>query len=241
MGELPVIYEEPLNWEKVLLLYESALEEVRTRINVINKEFKLNNNYTPIEHISFRIKSVKSILRKLSINGYDATLENIVKHINDVAGIRVICSFTSDIFDIAAYIMKQDDINVLKVKDYINNPKANGYMSYHIIVSVPVHLAEKVVYTKVEIQIRTSAMDFWASLEHKIYYKYDGKAPDHISRELKECADIVAFLDRKMLSLNDEIAGYRQRDEQQTAQPDVVNEVDMVSEYLGVIMEENNG
>ncbi len=235
MGDLPVIYEEPLNWDKVMLFYESALAEIQTRINVVNKEFKLMNNYSPIEHVASRIKSPKSIMRKLALNGFDITLENIVKHINDVAGIRIICSFTTDIFDLAAYIMKQEDINVLKVKDYINSPKANGYMSYHMIVSIPVHLAEKTVFTKVEIQIRTIAMDFWASLEHKMNYKFVGNAPEHIKRELKECADICAFLDRKMLSLNEEILNYKDKPQETEV---LVDEVEMVSEYLGVIIEE---
>lgn len=234
MGELPILYEEPLNWDRILLYYEAALAEVQTRINVLNKEFKLTNNYTPIEHVTSRIKTPKSILRKLALSGLDFTLENIVKHVNDVSGIRIICSFTSDIFDIAAYIMRQEDVNVLKVKDYITNPKPNGYMSYHMIISVPVHLSEKVVYTKVEIQIRTIAMDFWASLEHKMYYKFEGKAPEHIRRELKECADIVAFLDRKMLAINDEIMCYREN--QNTVE--IVDEVEMVSEFLGIIIEE---
>ena len=126
-----------------------------------------------------------------------------MSEVNDVAGIRVICSFTNDIYRIAKPIASQSDVEILNIKDYIKNPKENGYMSYHMIVTVPIFLSEKVVNTKVEIQIRTIAMDFWASLEHKIYYKFEGNAPRGIRAELKECADIVAFLDKKMLSLND--------------------------------------
>lgn len=235
MAELPGLYSTPVNWNKVLLFYESALAEVLTRINVISKEYKLTNKTSPIEHISSRIKSADSIIRKLNINGYDPTLENVVKHVNDVAGIRIVCSFTSDIFDIAAYIMHQEDFKVLKVKDYISNPKENGYMSYHMIVSVPVHLSEQTMYTKVEIQIRTSAMDFWASLEHKIYYKFDKQVPEHIIRELKECADITAFLDRKMLALNEEITNYKDKSAMTS---EIVEEVETLTEYIGVVLDE---
>ena len=129
----------------------------------------------------------------MRINNREPFISNIIKYINDVAGIRIICSFTTDIYTIAELIAHQNDVNVLKIKDYISRPKANGYMSYHMIVSVPVYLSQKVIYTKVEIQIRTIAMDFWASLEHKIYYKFDGQAPEHIRRELKECADASIF------------------------------------------------
>ena len=235
MGELPIIYEEPLDWDRIILYYEAALSEVKTRIDVLSREYKLNCGESPIEHVNSRIKDPASIMRKININGYAPTIESIVKHINDVAGVRIVCSFTSDIFDIAAFFMKQDDIKVLKIKDYISKPKENGYMSYHMIVSVPVHLSERTIYTKVEIQIRTIAMDFWASLEHKIYYKFDGNAPSHIRRELKECADIAAFLDRKMLSLNEEIVNYKEKNE-----PDdmVVDRAELVSEYIGIISEE---
>ncbi len=235
LGNLPVIYKEPQDWERLLFYYEAALSQVQSRIQVINKEFQLSNNYTPIERITTRIKNPDSIVRKLSNSGYDLTLESVVKHINDVAGIRIVCSFTSDIYEIAAFIMAQEDINVLKIKDYITCPKANGYMSYHMIISIPVHLSESVVCTKVEIQIRTIAMDFWASLEHKMYYKFEGKAPEHIRRDLKDCADIAAFLDRKMLSINEEILRYKV-DPVEDAE---VDEVALVSEFLGVIIEEN--
>ena len=129
----------------------------------------------------------------------------MVKYINDIAGVRLICSFTSDIYRLAEMIGNQSDLKVISIKDYIRNPKDSGYKSYHMLVSVPIFLSDSVVNTKVEIQIRTIAMDFWASLEHKIYYKFEGNAPDYISRELRECAQMVAELDDKMLSLNDAI------------------------------------
>ena len=129
----------------------------------------------------------------------------MVKYINDIAGIRIICSFTSDIYRIAEMIEQQKDIQVIAVKDYITYPKASGYKSYHMIVTVPVYLSDRIVDTKVEIQIRTVAMDFWASLEHKIHYKFEGDAPEHIRSELIECARMVSDLDARMLSLNEEI------------------------------------
>ena len=206
--ELPVFYDQVEEWNRALLVYEAALKEVNTKLEILNSEFKLAHQYNPIEHITSRIKSPQSIAKKMRHNQKELTVENIVKYINDVAGIRVICSFTSDIYRIADLITRQNDVKVLKVKDYILNPKENGYTSYHMIVSVPIYLSDKVIETKVEIQIRTIAMDFWASLEHKMYYKFEGNAPEHIRRELKECADIVSFLDKKMLALNEEIKTY---------------------------------
>lgn len=206
--DLPLFYNEEDEWQKVMLMYDSALKQVNTKIEILNNEFKLAHQYNPIEHITSRIKSPQSIAKKIRHNGRELTVENIVKYINDVAGIRVICSFTSDIYRIADLITKQSDVRVLKVKDYIMCPKNNGYTSYHMIVSVPIYLSDTMVNTKVEIQIRTIAMDFWASLEHKIYYKFEGNAPERIRKELKECADIVSFLDQKMLSLNEEIRVY---------------------------------
>ncbi len=206
--ELPIFYDEAEEWSNALLLYNSALKEINTKLEILNNEFKLAHQYNPIEHITSRVKSPQSIAKKIRHKEKELTVENIVKYINDIAGIRIICSFTSDIYRIADLITKQSDIKVLKVKDYIMQPKKNGYASYHMIVSVPIFLSDAVIDTKVEIQIRTIAMDFWASLEHKIYYKFEGNAPERIRSELKECADIVTYLDQKMLSLNEEIHIY---------------------------------
>ncbi len=133
------------------------------------------------------------------------TIDNMVEKLNDIAGIRIICSFTSDIYQIAEMITKQSDVTVLYVKDYIENPKPNGYKSYHMVVTIPIYLTDGPVDTKVEVQIRTVAMDFWASLEHKIYYKFEGNAPAYLQQELKACADVVNMLDKKMFSLNQAI------------------------------------
>ncbi len=208
--DLPMFYNDADEWNQALLLYNSALKEINTKLEILREEFKLTHSYNPIEHITSRIKSPQSIAKKLQHKGLSLTTENIIKYLNDVAGIRIICSFTSDIYRIADLIAKQSDVKVLKVKDYIMCPKENGYMSYHMIVSVPIFLSNNAIDTKVEIQIRTIAMDFWASLEHKIYYKFEGNAPERIRRQLKECADIVSYLDRRMLSINEEVQSFHQ-------------------------------
>lgn len=205
---LPQKHSDLKDFKKVMFLYDSALKEVETKIEILNNEFKLAHKYNPIEHITSRIKTQQSIAKKLRHNNKEYTIENIVKQINDIAGIRIICYFKSDIFRIADLISKQNDVTVLKIKDYTTNPKPNGYASYHMIVSVPIYLTNTVVDTKVEIQIRTIAMDYWASLEHKIYYKFEGNAPINIRKELKECADVVAYLDEKMLSINEKVERY---------------------------------
>jgi len=203
-----MFYDEADEWSNALLLYDAALKEINTKLEILNNEFKLAHQYNPIEHITSRIKSPQSIAKKLRHSEHELNVENIVKYVNDVAGIRIICSFTSDIYRIADLIANQNDIKILKIKDYIMCPKPNGYTSYHMIVTIPVFLSDRAVATKVEIQIRTIAMDFWASLEHKIYYKFEGNAPENIRKELKECSDIVSYLDQKMLSLNEEIRDF---------------------------------
>ena len=198
-------YEDVDSWKTIMFLYNSAIKEVGTKLEILNDEFQHVHQYNPIEHIKTRVKTPESIVKKLRKYGYEISIENMVKYVNDIAGVRLICSFTSDIYRLAEMIGNQSDLKVLSIKDYIKNPKASGYKSYHMLVSVPIFLSDSVVDTKVEIQIRTIAMDFWASLEHKIYYKFEGNAPEYISRDLKECADMVSTLDEKMLSLNEAI------------------------------------
>ena len=193
------------SWKEVILIYNSALKQISTKLEILNDEFQHVHRYNPIEHIKSRIKTSESIVKKLKRHGYESTIQNMIQYVNDIAGIRVICSFTSDIYRIADMISDQRDIKVIGVKDYITYPKASGYKSYHMIVTVPVYLSDRTVDTKVEIQIRTVAMDFWASLEHKIHYKFEGDAPEHIKTELVECAKMVSDLDARMLSLNEEI------------------------------------
>lgn len=203
--EKPERFAEVDTWTTLMFLYGAALKEVNTKIEILNDEFVHVHNYNPIEHVKSRIKSPESIVKKLKRNGLEANIDNMVQHLSDIAGIRIICSFTSDIYRIAEMISNQSDVRVLIIKDYIAAPKPNGYKSYHLVISVPIYLSDGPVETKVEIQIRTIAMDFWASLEHKIYYKFEGNAPENIRLDLKECADIVEMLDARMLSLNEAI------------------------------------
>ena len=221
-------------WKRMQLIYNAALKEINTKLEILNSEFQMAHRYNPIEHITARIKSPESITKKLRHQGRALTVENIVRYINDVAGIRIICSFTSDIYEISELIRKQSDVKVLKIKDYIANPKENGYTSYHMIVSVPIFLSDMTIDTKVEIQIRTIAMDFWASLEHKMYYKFEGNAPENIRRELKECADLVGFLDRKMLAINEEIKKYSDEEEEE----ELISET--LQNLFGRVSEEEN-
>lgn len=203
------------SWKAVQLIYNSALKQISTKLEILNDEFQHVHRYNPIEHIKSRIKTPESIVKKLKKHGYESTIDNMVKYVNDIAGIRVICSFTSDIYRIAEMISNQSDIKVISMKDYIVNPKASGYKSYHMLVTVPVYLSDRIEDTKVEIQIRTVAMDFWASLEHKIQYKFEGNAPEHIKEQLVECAQMVAALDARMLSLNEEIQHIGQQDDKE--------------------------
>ena len=212
--KIPESYNQLDQWTTVMFLYNSALKAINTKIEIMNNEFIHLNNYTPIEHIKSRLKTPDSIVKKLKRNGYEVTIQNMIDHLNDVAGIRIICSFRPDIYRIAKMITSQSDITVLHVKDYIKHPKANGYKCYHLVVTVPIYLSGGPVETKVEIQIRTVGMDFWASLEHKLYYKFEGHAPEHLEDELKACADTVDLLDDKMNTLNEELMqlGLEQRE-----------------------------
>ena len=193
------------SWTEVILIYNSALKQIGTKLEILNDEFQHVHRYNPIEHIKSRIKSSESIVKKLRKNGYESTIENMVEYVNDIAGIRVICSFSSDIYRIAEMISNQNDIKVLAIKDYIKSPKPSGYKSYHMLVTVPVYLSDRIVNAKVEIQIRTVAMDFWASLEHKINYKFEGNVPQYIKEELVECANLISDADARMLNLNEQI------------------------------------
>ena len=190
-----------MEYKRLTLVYTAALKQLETKIDTINEEFKTLHKYNPIEHVTSRIKSKESINKKLQKKGLELTQENLVKTINDIAGIRIICSFIPDIYKIVEMIENMQDITILKKKDYVTTPKESGYSSYHLIVSVPVSLSMGTINVKVEIQIRTMAMDFWASLEHKIRYKYDKQIPKGIRKELKECAKMTQKLDKRMSHL----------------------------------------
>lgn len=215
MEEEEIMQDGVDSWETAMFLYNSALKEVGTKLEILNDEFVHIHNYNPIEYIKSRIKTPDSIVKKLKRAGHEVTIDNMVKYVKDIAGIRVVCSFTSDIYRMSEMIGKQNDLTVLSIKDYIKHPKDSGYKSFHMLVSVPIFLSDRVVNTQVEIQIRTIAMDFWASLEHKIYYKFEGNAPDYISRDLRNCAEIVSDLDAKMLQLNEAVLEAKARQEEE--------------------------
>ena len=225
---IPNSFNQVDQWKSVMFLYDSALKEINTKIEILNNEFVHIYNYNPIEHIKSRLKTPDSIVKKLKRYGFEVTIDNMVEKLSDIAGIRIICSFTSDIYQIAEMITKQSDVTVLYVKDYIKNPKPNGYKSYHMVVTIPIYLTDGPVDTKVEIQIRTIAMDFWASLEHKIYYKFEGNAPAYLQQELKACADVVNMLDVKMFSLNQAILelaeAQREQDQEMPDDEEVADE-----------------
>ncbi len=196
-------------WDDFLLFHKFALDEMNTKITILNEEFQLIHSYNPIEHIKSRIKTPESIMDKLIRKGYEISLENARDHIYDVAGIRIITSFTSDIYNLSKLICNIKDIRVIQIKDYIKEPKSNGYRSLHLLLEVPIYLSDRIEYLKLEVQLRTIAMDFWASLEHKIYYKFDKTVPSYLTEQLKDCAELANFLDEKMLSINDEIKKYK--------------------------------
>src|SRR6056297_2020513 len=196
-------------WRELIFMHESAIEEVNTKLKILNNEFKIIHDHNPIEHIKTRVKKPDSIIEKLERKGYEVNIENAKNKINDIAGIRIICSFTDDIYKILEMIKGQDDIEVLKVKDYIKNPKENGYRSLHLLIQLPIFLSSQARMTKVEIQIRTIAMDFWASLEHKIYYKHRVEDPPKVlTDELKKAAETVATLDSHMESIHKNMQKY---------------------------------
>lgn len=194
---------DPFN--TLMMQYDCAMLEVKTKLEVLNKELALVNSRNPFESIKCRIKSPTSIIEKLKRRDLDLTIENIEEHLNDIAGIRVICSFPDDIYMLVDCLLKQDDILLVEQKDYIKNPKPNGYRSLHLILDIPIFLTGEKKHMRVEVQFRTIAMDFWASLEHKLKYKKDVKNAASISEELKYCADIISQLDRRMEQIRTKI------------------------------------
>ena len=192
--------EELQKFRCLMMQYECAMLEVKTKLDVLNTELSVQNSRNPIESIKCRIKEPDSIMKKMKRQEIPFSVDNIEKNLNDIAGVRVICSFPDDIYTLADYLEKQDDIKLIKKKDYISHPKPNGYRSFHMILDVPVHMSTGVQIAPVEIQIRTIAMDFWASLEHQLHYKSTGdpKVAATLTGELKECAETIAATDAKM-------------------------------------------
>lgn len=194
-----------VDYKEMRMRYSCAIKEVRTKFDVLNSEFNVRYQRNPITSISSRLKSSASIMRKLESKHLGFTLENVENNLFDVAGIRVVCSYVDDIYMLAGALAKQDDITVIKEKDYIKNPKPNGYRSYHMIVSVPVFFSDRTKDIAVEVQIRTIAMDFWASLEHQLKYKQEVPNQTDIIRQLSECAEQIASVDRKMWRVRQQI------------------------------------
>lgn len=198
-------FEQLKQFNELMVRYNCAVREIRTKFEVLNEELSFHTSRNPIESISSRIKSPVSIVNKLARLGKDLSVEAIEENLNDVAGIRVICSFIDDIYRVADMLAKQDDITVIQIKDYIQKPKLNGYRSYHMIVEVPVFFSESKQITRVEIQLRTVAMDFWASLEHQMKYKKSTADRPEISAELKSCAEVIAATDARMQGIRKRI------------------------------------
>ena len=198
-------------FQELMMRYNAAIREVRTKFEVLNDEFSFRNSRNPIESITSRIKKPVSIAEKLRRMGCPLTLESVSENLNDIAGIRVICSFIDDIYMVAELLARQDDITVVRVKDYIQKPKPNGYRSYHMIVEVPVFFSDGKRPMRVEIQLRTVAMDFWASLEHQMKYKQDSADRPEIAAELKSCAETIAATDARMLGIRRRIEALQKK------------------------------
>lgn len=193
------VKEEP--FDKLMFFYRSALKQVETQMNIIKEEFKIMYNYDLIDHITTRIKEPKSIIKKMEDKKYEKTYLNLIEKINDIAGIRLVCALKDDIFFIRDLIRQMPNIRIVKEKDYVTNPKESGYTSYHMIIEVPVKLTQKTIYVKCEIQIRTLAMDFWASFEHKVRYKSNYKIDKKASKELVNFSKVINKFDEKHLTV----------------------------------------
>ena len=192
----------------LMLKYNFALQLLETQFNILIKEFEFKNKYNPVEHMKSRLKTEKSIIDKLNKKGYEITAKNMISHVHDIIGIRIVCSFLDDVYDIVDIIKSSKQFKIKEEKDYIKNPKSTGYMSYHLIVLVPIYLNETVEHVEAEIQIRTSAMDFWASIDHKVQYKFPSEIPEEVKKEMYNCSLDIRKLDEKMQQLNEFVNKY---------------------------------
>ncbi len=179
-------------------LYDSAIREVKTKLEILDSEFRTKYSYNPIHHIEDRLKSPESMFKKLQRQNLPFTVESVRENLFDIAGVRVICNYIEDIYQVADLLTAQDDVTLIKRKDYIANPKANGYRSLHLVIETPVYLSEQKELVNVEVQIRTIAMDFWASLEHELKYKTDTEVSAELAEQLRLCAETIAQTDLKM-------------------------------------------
>ncbi len=193
-------------FQEAIMIYSCAIRAVKTKLEVLNDELSIRSQHNPIEMIKSRVKKPKSIVGKLKRRNLPITLESMMGNLNDIAGVRVICSFLDDIYAVAHMLVSQDDVTVIEIKDYIKNPKDNGYRSYHLIIEVPVFLSDRKENVRVEVQIRTIAMDFWASLDHQLKYKKNiGDVAEEIGEELRQCADMIAGTDQWMQEIRKSI------------------------------------
>lgn len=193
---------------ELMIKYNFALQMLETQFNILIKEFEFKNKYNPVEHMKSRLKTEKSIIDKLNKKGYEITTKNMISHVHDIIGIRIVCSFLDDVYDIVDIIKSSKQFKIKEEKDYIKNPKSTGYMSYHIIVLVPIYLNDTVEYVEAEVQIRTSAMDFWASIDHKVQYKFPSEIPEEVKKEMYNCSLDIRKLDEKMQQLNEFVNKY---------------------------------
>ncbi len=192
------VYRIAIQFQQMMMIYESATKQIETKLDILNKENKVTGRRNPIETVKSRIKSPQSIVGKLEKKNLPVTFESMAQNLSDIAGVRVICPYISDIYKVRDILLKQPDITLVEEKDYIKEPKESGYRSLHLVVEIPVYLSEATHKVKVEIQLRTIAMDFWASLEHELHYKTSTKVPESIRRELFRVAETIAMTDREM-------------------------------------------
>ena len=199
------VFAEEGVYQSVMMRYHCAILEMRTKLEVLSRDMSVRYRRNPIEFIESRLKKPSSIARKLEKMGYEVTVQNMTEHLSDIAGIRVLCAYIDDIYEIARMLAHQKDVEIITVKDYIKHPKDNGYRSYHMIVEIPVYFSDAVRPVRCEIQIRTIAMDFWATLDHDMQYKKQVEDAEQIMQELKDCADIIHQTDEKMMRLRERI------------------------------------
>ena len=200
-----MLIESAMQMQQMMMLYESGIREIKTKLDILSDESRISGKPSPIDAIKSRIKSPRSIIGKLKRRGFPISLQSMIDNLNDIGGIRVICPFIEDIYTVADMLMRQDDLTLIEKKDYIANPKPNGYRSLHLILEVPIFLAERTQPVRIELQIRTMAMDFWASLEHQLRYKSDVEIPEHVSDDLKKSADVIAETDQEMQRIAKEL------------------------------------
>ena len=206
--EVAKVFSRTKEFQEMMTLYRCAIMEIETKLHVLNEEFSLQYDRNPFESIESRLKSPTSIVEKMMMHGMEINVENMEGEIFDIAGIRVVCSFKEDIYRLCDLLVQQDDVLLLARKDYIKNPKPNGYRSFHIIVDIPIFLSEGKKHMKVEVQFRTIAMDFWASVEHKLKYKKEIKNPEEVVSRLKKCADSLADMDDEMEAIRQSMDKY---------------------------------